>query len=262
MKNIQNTLIVLLFVALAFPHPGSSQDRLSNELSYEVNRIYPFISISKEKLKEAHTLTDLGDKTNHLNHYYKSSWIREYISVEILTSYKEGIRKAVSKNDTFSQEQKDIMNMADVGTDISVKVQYIPENTLTHNDIKEINFTFTVNPENEAKFPGGQQQLKQYLKEKAIDKIHDGSFKNYDLAAIKFTIDEEGKIIDAHVFESIYQTYKNEKIDNLLLETIRNMPYWTPAEYSNGTKVKQEFVLTVGNMESCVINLLDIRRDQ
>ena len=90
-----------------------------------------------------------------------------YISVEILTSYKGGIRKAVSKNDTLRQEQKDIMNMADLGTDISVKVQYIPDNTLKHNDPKEI----------------------------------------------------------------------------------------------NGIKVKQEFVLTVGNMESCVIPLLNIRQD-
>jgi len=250
MKNIQNKLIIILFIALAFPHLGSSQDDLTNELKYEVNRIYPPISIAKEKLNEAQTLIDL-------NANYKSSWIREYISVEILTSNKGSLRRAVSKNDTLSQEQKDIMNMADLGLGISVVVQYIPENTLKHNDIKEINFTLIVNPENEAKYSGGQQKLKQYLKEKAIDKIHDTSFKNYDLAAIKFTINEEGQIIDAHVFESS----KDEKIDRLLLKTICNMPSWKPAEYSNGIKVKQEFVLTVGNMESCVINLLNIRQD-
>ena len=261
MKNIQNKLIVLLCIALALPYLGSSQDNLANELRYEVNRIYPFISITKEKLNEAHTLTDLHDEANNLNHYYNSSWIREYISVEILTSYKGGIRKVVSKNDTLSQEQKDIMNIADVSTDISVKVQYIPENTLTHNDIKELDFTFTVLPESEAKYPGGQQQLKQYLKENAIDKIPGGSFKNYDLTSIKFTINEEGQIIDAHVFESVFQPYKDEKIDGLLLEAIRNMPCWEPAEYANGVKVKQELVLTVGNMESCVIHLLNIQRD-
>ena len=250
MKNIQNKLIVLLFIALAFPCLGSSQGSLTNELPYEVNRIYPYISITKEQLIEAHTLMDL-------NTYYKSSWIREYISVEILTSYQGRIKKAGSKNGTLSQEQKDFMNRADVGTDISVKVQYIPENTLTHNDIKEIKFTFTVDPESEAKYSGGQQHLKQYLKEKAIDEIPDGSFKELELAAVKFTISEQGEIIDAHVFESS----KDEKIDELLLEAIRNMPCWRPAEYSSGIKVKQEFVLTVGNMKNCMINLLNIRRD-
>lgn len=257
MKNIQNKLIALFFIVLAFPNPGSSQDSLTNELRYEVNRIYPFVSISKEKLNEAHTLTDLSNEPNELNLYYKPSWIKEYISVEIFTNYKGKTRKALSKNDTLSQEQKDIMKMADVGTGISVKVRYIPENTLIHNDIKELDFSFTVDPESEAAYSGGQQQLKQYLKEKAIDKIPAGSFKNYDLAAVKFTISEEGEIIDAHVFE----TSKDENLDELLLETIRNMPCWIPAEYSNGTKIKQEFVLTVGNMENCMVNLLNIRRD-
>ncbi|MBK7871749.1 MAG: energy transducer TonB [Saprospiraceae bacterium] len=249
MKNIHYKLIALLFIAFAFPYAGSSQNSSVNELQYEVNRIYPYISITKEKLKEAHTLIDL-------NKDYKSSWIRAYISVEILTSYKGKIRKAVSKNATLSQEQKDMIHTADAGTDISVKVQYLPENTLKYNDIKEMDFTLTVNPDNEAIYPGGQQELKQYLKETAIDNIPEGSFKGYELAAVKFTIDEEGQIMDAHLFWSS----KNEKIDKLLLETIRNMPNWKPAAYANGRKVKQEFVFTVGNMESCVIPLLNIRQ--
>ncbi len=253
-KNIQNNLFVLLFIALTFPYLGSSQDSLTNELQCEVNRSYPSLSITKDQLNEARSLIDLNER-------YKPSWVREYLSVEILTSHKEKTRKAVSKNDTLSQEQKDIMNMAEVGTDISVMVRYIPENTLKNNDAKEMNFAFTVEPENSATFPGGPQQLKQYLKEKAIDKIPDGSFQNYDLAAVKFTINEEGHIVDAHIFGSEYQTSKNEKIDELLLETICNMPSWKPAEYSNGIKVKQDFVLTVGNMESCVVPLLNIRRN-
>lgn len=46
-----------------------------------------------------------------------------------------------------------------------------------------------------------------------------------------------------------------------MAEAIRNMPSWKPAGYSNGISVKQDFVLTVGNMESCVVSLLNIRRD-
>ena len=254
MKNIQNKLIVLLFIAISYPYPGSSQESSTDELSFEVNRVYPYLSITKEKLKEVQTLVDL-------NPHYKPSWIREYISVEILTSYKGSIRKAVNKKNTLSQEQKDNINMADTNTDILVKVQYIPENTLTQNDIKEINFTFTVDPESEAEYIGGQQQLRQYLQKKAIDKIPDGSFKNYDLTIVKFIIDEEGKIINAHIFDPVFQASKNEKVNEILLEAIRNMPCWEPAEYANGTKVKQEFVLTVGNMENCVINMLNIRRE-
>lgn len=261
MKNIQIKLLIILAIILIYPHLVFSQDSMTNELSYEVYRIYPYITITKDKLSEAYTISDFKHEANDLNLDYKPSWVKEYISVEILTNYKGRILKAVSENDTLSQEQKHMMKMADAGSDISVKVKYLPNNTLKHNDPKELDFTFTVDPESEAKFPGGLQQLKKYLKENAIDKIPRTSFKNYDLLAVKFTIAEDGEIINAHVFGSEYQVSKNRKTENLLLEVIRNMPCWKPAEYSDGTKVKQDFVLAVGNLGNCMVHLLNIQRD-
>ncbi|MFT6017492.1 MAG: hypothetical protein ACI9VN_000025 [Patescibacteria group bacterium] len=253
MKNIINKLIVLLFITLSFSQIGSSQSSFTEEVSYEMNKTYPYISITEQKLKEIQTLTDLNSR-------YKPSWVREYISVEILANHEGQIRKVQNKSDTLNQQQKDLLTMADAGTDISVKVQYIPENTLKNNDPKEITFTVAVDPENEATYIGGAEQLKEYLKEKAIDKIPGGSFKDYDLAAVQFTVSEEGEITDVHLFDvSIYNSSIDENVNELLLETIQNMPCWKPAEYANGLKVKQEFVLTVGNMESCVVNLLNIR---
>ena len=250
MKNIQHKLIILLFTVFAFPYFGSSQESSTNAFSCDVYRNYPPISITKEKLKEAQTLVDL-------NKNYDSDWVKEYISVEILTSYKGKSRKAVSNNINLSQEQKTTINTADEGTDISVKVQYIPDNTLKHNDPKEMQFTFSVEPESEAKYAGGSEQLKQYLKDNIFDKISKDRFRQYQLAAVKFTIDEEGQVINPHVFWSS----EDEQTDKLLLDAIRNMPSWKPAEYANGLKVKQEFVLTVGDMESCVVPLLNIRQD-
>ncbi len=244
-------VLALILIAFAIPYTGYSQNDLTSELSFEINRIYPFITISKEQLTNAHTIVDI-------NSYYKPSWVKEFKSVEIMISHKGRMASAMSKNDTISQEQKVIMNMADPGTDISVIVLYIPDNDFKYKDIKEVNFTLHVDPESEALFHGGQQQLNKYIKVNAIDKISDSSFKDYDLAAVKFSINENGQVVDAHVFES-----SNDKdVDELLLETISNMPKWKPAEYSDGTKVKQEFVLTVGNMENCVINLLNIRQER
>jgi len=250
MKNIKNQLVVLFFIAFTFPHLGSSQDSLNFELSYEVNRVYPSLSITKEKLNEARTLVDL-------NKYYKPSWVKEYISVEILLTCKGKVKKFVSKNDTISQVQKDSMGKADVGTDISISVEYMPKNTLKYNEAKESNFTFTVEPENQAKYIAGIRELRQYFKENVMDKISPDSFQQYNLTAVKFAIDEAGQIVDAHVFESS----KDEKLDKLLLEAVCNMSGWKSAEYASGLKVKQEFVLTVGDHTSCVINLLNIRED-
>lgn len=248
MKNFGNWFVVFLSIALGFPSLGISQEALTFELTYEVNRTYPGISIAKETLNEANTLIDL-------NTYFKPSWIREYLSVHILTSHIGSMRTAVSKNDTLSQEQKDFMYLADEGKDISVIVQYIPENALTHNDVKEMRFSFNVAPETEAAYAEGQEQLRIYLKEKAIDKISDASFTGWDLAAVKFTINEEGQIVDAHMFQAY-----DDGIDELLLETICNMPSWKPAEYSTGVNVKQEFVFVVGSMDNCIVPLLNIQQ--
>ena len=250
MNNIQNKLIILLFVALVIPHLGSAQDSVTFDLTYDVHKIYPYISVEKRVLDDAETLSDL-------NEHYKSSWVREYITVEVLTLNNGEIIKAASMNDTLTQKQKNIIGMADLGTDISVKVRYIPENTLTHNDVKEINFTFAFSPESEASYPGGQEELRLYLKENAMNKIADSSFRKFNLTVVRFVIDEEGHIVDPY----IYETSKDEYVDELLLETICNMSNWKPAEYSDGTKVRQELVLTVGDMTSCVLGLLNIQKE-
>lgn len=253
MKNIQQQLIVFLLMLFTYPNLSYAQDSIPFEIAYEVNKVSPSFSITREKLTEAHTINDL-------NRYYKSSWIKEFISVEILTNHDGKTKKAKGKSDTLTQEQKDNMNTADVGTDISVSIYYIPDNNLKQNDPKEFDFTFKVDPENEAKYVGGAQQLNQYLKANVMDKIASNSFKQYNLSAVSFFIDEEGHVTDAHIHEStLYNSAVDEKINEVLLTTVCNMPKWTPAEYANGMKTKQEFVLTVGDHNSCTINLLNIR---
>ena len=155
----------------------------------------------------------------------------------------------------LTPQQKEMMHTADPGSEISISVLYIPENTLKQNDPKEIKFSFTIDPESEADFPGGRQQLTQYLRKNAIDKIPAGTFTNYDLVAVTFSVDEAGQIIDPHVFSST----EDEQIDALLLEAVRNMPNWQAATYANGLKVRQKFALRVGSRENCMINLLGIQ---
>jgi len=253
MRNIHYPVIVLFILLLVFPLQVEAQDGVNSELPFEVNRAHPIFSINKEQVKEAQTLIDLYP-------YYKADWVKEYIGVEVLASIKGTPSKEMGENNTLNQKQIDLINRADVGKSISVKVRYMPKNNLTHNDPKEINFKFTVDPESGATYVGGEQKLRQYLKEQAIDKIAADYFEGYDLTAINFTINEKGQVTDAKVHESLYHTSKFEKVDQILLKAIYNMPDWKPAQYTNGVKVKQEFVLTVGNMQNCIVNLLQIRK--
>ncbi len=254
MNCIQKKLYTLLFVALVLPKLGTAQDTPSGDFTYEVNKVYPSISITKDKLTEAQSIADL-------NKYYKPSWVKEYRSVEISTSHNGSIKKIVSTDGSLNAEQRENMLMADAGSDITVLVQYIPENNLKHNDLQKIDFTFTVDPDKDATYPGGQEQLMAYLNEQAIAKIAEGTFEGYDLTAVKFTIEEDGGISNAHIFDPVMQADKDEATEKLLLETICNMDNWEPAEYANGQKVKQEYVLTVGNMSNCIVPLLSINKD-
>ncbi|MEO1260366.1 MAG: energy transducer TonB [Bacteroidota bacterium] len=242
--HFNRPLFIFLLSTFVFSGSGFSQAFLS----YDIHRVYPPISMTKKQLKEAGTVSDL-------NEFYKTAWVKEYISVEVSTICQGKMRKAVSKDDTLSQEQKNIVQMADEGTEISVTVHYLPDNTLSHNDPKEVNFNVLIDPENDASFTGGQPQMEKYLKENLINKIPANVFRQHQLAAVKFTVDEKGRIADAHIFWSS----ENEKTDQLLLATVCNMPDWQPAVFANGQKAKQEFALTVGDMESCVVNLLNIR---
>ncbi len=244
MKNI----LCLFLTFVVCPYFCFAQSNTSDEFSYEVHVVDPPFAISKTTVESANTLLDI-------NKYYKPDWVKAYESVEISATEQGEIKRVYGKSGQLTDEQKALLNKADANTAIKVKIVYLPENNLKQNDLKEHKFSFKILPETEATFIGSNQELKQYLKQNAVDKIPAGTLRQYALAAVKFTIDEAGKITNSSIFEST----KDEKIDAILLETIANMPNWKPAEFASGLKVKQEFVFTVGDMRSCVVNLLNIR---
>jgi len=243
-------ICVLLATMFVLPKVTNAQDSLAFDLSYDIHRVYPSLSITRDNLGEAHLIGDLSK-------YYKPSWVKEYISVEIMTSVDGTLTSISSINDIITPAQEELMANADVGADIKVKARYMPENNLTHNVAREMGFTFTVEPEKEAGYAGGKKRLKEYLKQNILDKVTHSSFKKHHLTAVNFTIDEEGDVVNIHVAESS----NDQRIDEVLLETICNMPQWIPAEYADGTRAEQDFVLAVGDMRSCVVNLLYIRDD-
>lgn len=242
MKKNQILLIVLLSIGCAF------NSFAQNDTKFEINKVLPFISIQENKLDKINTLTDLDKR-------YPTSWVREYISVEI-SAYKNGTQtKASGISDVLNQEQKELIRSADRSSDISVSVMYLPENSLKNNTVKQYDFKVTIMPDKNAIYSEGAEQLIQYLQKNSIVNIEAGSFTGYDLTAIKFTITEQGHITDIQVA----MPSKDTKIDEMLVAAISKMPSWKPAEFSNGLKVKQNFVLTIGNMENCMVNLLNIR---
>ncbi|HXR81430.1 MAG TPA: TonB family protein, partial [Saprospiraceae bacterium] len=192
----------------------------------------------KEKLTSAKTLSDLVNG-------YPSSWImiNDYISTEITATNNGTVNKAMSVNETLSQQQKDLLATADLGTEVILEVEYRYKNSaIDQIDVRNMLVKQTVVPEMEAQFMGGQEQLKAYLKKNAIDKISEADTKAMKPVLLRFTINEEGEVTNPEM----HMSSDIDKIDKLLLKTIQKMPKWKPAQTSNGTLVKQDFEFSVG----------------
>ena len=244
-------LISLIIVAFLFTQNLIiGQVETQNNFSCEVNKIYPPVSITKEKLKDVESLSDI-------NGYYESSWVRDYVSVEV-SGFRNGkIEQVLGNNDILNDEQLNLIKSIDTGSKVSVIVKYMPKNNLKINEMKEMNFTFSIDPDNEAVYSNGNKGLNEYLRKNVLEKVSIDAFKQYQLAAYKFIISKDGEVVSPSVFWSS----ENEDLDQLVLDAICNMPKWKPARYADGTEISQEYVLTVGDMESCVVNMLHIHQE-
>lgn len=234
--------LLLLFLTLLFLHlAGIAQN---DDLSFELRKKYSR-PVKKETLMQARSLQDMIVS-------YPSNWISSYVSVELLATCKGRPMKATSANETLSAEQKNMLSMADPGSEMIINVKYTYRDPVTHViENNTMHVAFTIVPEKEAGYPGGTAQLKQHLKAMGLKKdaeplfpaAHTGPNLPPQYSGVQFTINEKGEVENAWLFH----TSPDQKRDQLLLEAVRKMPKWTPAENSKGVKMKQEFELVVGN---------------
>lgn len=233
--NIQNNTmkntVIILFLMLP------CLQVFSQNLSYGIRGKY-ISPVKKETLMTAQTMSDIRQG-------YPSTWINDYISSEILVSNNGMEMKATGNNDLLNEEQKNILQTAEVGAEVTVDVHYKYQNSITGNmDVRNMHFVLTVVPEIEAEYPGGNTQLNKYIEQHAIHKISEKVLSEIKPAIIRFTISEKGEIENVQLTRSS----ENPGIDKLLLKTIQKMPRWKPAQNANGLPIKQEFEFNVGNV--------------
>lgn len=225
-----------------------AQDSLSFDFKYGVHRVYPGFSVTYIELEAAESLLDL-------NEYYPAADVKTYESVDIVTM-QDGVElSSRGSDDNLTKDQKAKILSADYGTIIKVQVHYLPDNTLSHNELKEMAFEFVMEPHEPAGYAGGHTQLLSFLSENGLRELAADNFRKHHLTGVNFTVDDSGHISDVHMAESS----ECSKTDMILIEAICKLPQWTPAQYEDGTRVAQSYVLTIGDHNSCVINLLKIR---
>lgn len=229
---MKNWTIALLLLCVSIT--GFSQD-----VRFEVRKLYRK-SVKQEKLQTVKTMKDI-------NPGYPSAWIadKDYVSTKISTISNGKELKAVGTNETLSAEQRSLLATIDVFTDIAVEVKYNLKNLGTLDiDVKTMNFSVTAVPEKEAKYCSGEEQMQEYIQKNVIDKLSKNHIEQLQTvtALVGFTVDEQGKTSDIQ----IVKTSKDKELDDLLIDTIRNMSNWQPAENSKGTNIKQEFEFSIG----------------
>jgi TonB family protein len=207
----------------------------AQDLEYEVRGKY-LRTVTKDVLEHSNLLSDIIVG-------YPVNWVKEYVSVDVLTEKDGKTEIAKGENQVLNKEQKSILNKADLESEVHINVRYISINSVTERkENNEMVVKMTVVPDIQAEFEGGYENLKKYLKDNLIDRIIENTPPEFQKGKVVFKIDPNGKLVDAEILESSGDT----NMDNFLLEVFRNMPNWKPAQNATGEKVKQRFEFSMG----------------
>jgi len=222
-------LVLWLLLSITFLS-GFAQD-----LVYEVRGKY-LRTVTKDVLEHSNLLSDIIVG-------YPINWVKDYVSVDLLTEKDGKTEIAKGENQVLNTEQKSILNKADLESEVHINVRYKSINSVTERKVdNEMVVKMTVVPDIQAEFEGGYENLKKYLKDNLIDRITENTPPEFQKGKVVFKIDPNGKLVDAEILESSGDT----NMDNFLLEVFRNMPKWKPAQYATGEKVKQRFEFSMG----------------
>ena len=199
-------------------------------------------SIKQEKIETAKVISDIIPN-------YPMQWneIMNYVSIEITAKNEDKIITRTSTSYTLNTEQKAILNSADLGSDIEIKIKFMykdpsNDNIGSNRKIKEMEFLVTALPNQEAEYPGGNKKITEYFTKNVINKISEnGIIDNKNPATVTYTINEDGKAMDA----KLSKTSCNTLLNKLLLEAVTKMPNWKPAKNYKGAKVKEEFKISI-----------------
>lgn len=229
---------------MASIYPTQPGYRITEESVKDYKRLYIVRKrfskrITKAQIQEAKLINDF------LPHY-PGGWIVEYTSVKIIAEIKGETKTATAPDNKLTAEQVALLNTLEPLDGIFLQIRYMAENSVTGEmESSMMEYALGVIPDVEAEFRGGHDALINYLAENSWEEIVANGYDALSMktTGIRFTINLEGKAEDIEVFVPS----GNKKVDEILKQTIENMPPWIPAENFNGEKAKEQFELVMGD---------------
>jgi hypothetical protein len=220
----------------------------ANTLSQILPSMWRDLSMDREKRKSLEDTRKLyfalGCETYPNSGY---DLITNYVSVEIKVFNHNKEFKAKGSNDTLNKEQKEILALAEYGSEIEMNIYYMYKPSLAIKPQKNIRdlrgvLNISILPKQEAEFTGANKGITNYFNANVINKIQKKDMDDFFKAVLNFSIDEEGKTKDIFLSESSSKAY----IDKIILDATANMPSWKPAKNEKGMRVKQIFKIPFG----------------
>jgi hypothetical protein len=261
---------VALFLSLSFI------SAFSQKFNYEYNgRRNP--SIKKDNLKEVKYLDDISselwrkmtlpyperlelDRRKSMDYssaYYlfpqenNYNKLVDYVAVEIAGISNGKTIISESPDNKLTMDQKNLLNSIDPGTDINIRVFFkyrsLVKNDTAANKVLIGHIPVTAIPAKEAEYEGGFKGLTEYLHQNIFALIGKNNRAKVQNAVVKFIISEQGVIGDVKLF----RRSEDLKTDQIILDAIKKMPNWKPAQNSKGQKIKQEFSIPLGIEGGC-----------
>lgn len=217
-----------------------SNSMFSQPLAYTI-KTNAHKGVTKEALSHASTLNDIVDS-------YPSSWITDYLSVEVTATSSGKTKTLKGTNNILSEAQKSLLASADAQTDVIIHVNYKKsEEFAKKEDVRTIHVELSIVPFKETSFPGGPQAMKKYFQLAGIEKLAKTLSEKEDTLSIRFHVDKTGKISSVRM----KNTSSDPSNDATFLRSIENMPTWMPAENKNGENVERDLEFAVVPNSGC-----------
>lgn len=145
----------------------------------------------------------------------------------------------MSTDHLLTTAHKENLLAADLGSLFYIRIKFRHKYTATASldDIQIGVYTGIIMPTKQAKFPGGNEAITDYMRKAVFDKLPK-AMKEYDKLprAVNFKVSET-VLIESINFKA---SSESAEVERLIYKALSEMPKWIPAENSKGEKVSQQ----------------------
>ena len=194
-------------------------------------------TITKEKLHQATSVVDVLPA--------ETDWPSYPIQSMIVTVFHGSTEtREIGKHLDLSASQQQLLRTLDYSDCFQFKAPCIGKHKDTGEpENYELNYEFTVTPENETQYSEGKDALIAYLKENSAAQTLNVKQDRLDWGKVNFTISKSGTLTNVY----LASTSGYQSLDEVMIKLINALPgSWKPASNSKGEYVDQELAFSFG----------------